>query len=261
LDRALIAVLVLTFINGLISYLGGAAILFSKKSRTVGNFFLPFTAGILLATVFFDILPEVLPYIYSQAFVWVFLGIAGSFFAEVLSEKISAARGKERSSRVVMSVVLSGVAHNLLYGAVIAAFARSWTTGLAAAIALAISDIPHEMGVFSLLHESGLRKKRVMLIQLAVTIPTMIGGVVGYLYRNDLYSVLPTILALLAGWFVFIVIHDLFGTMQQRVMAGSGSWWRQLLAFALGAGLIWWILYRFGYLLLGAHPVFIDHPL
>ncbi len=257
----MLMVLLLTVVNGGVSYAGGAIALLRKGGKE-GRFFVPFTAGVLLAMVFFDMLPEALPYIYTRALVWMFVGVAGFFFLESLIERLErrAEQNPSGSRRAMVgSLVASGIVHNVLFGAVIALFATRASSGLLVALALALSDVPHEIGVFSVLRQQGLSKRRVLVLQAWVTAATMVGGVVGYGYRNQLLGVLPAMLAVVAGWFALIVVRDLFGTMRQQMM--EGSWWRQVMAFCLGSGVVWWILWHFGYLLLGAHNVFVDHPM
>jgi zinc transporter ZupT len=255
-------VILFAIVNGALSLAGGLGLLFwpAEKIRRINRWLIPLTAGVLLATALLDILPETLPYFYTKTFVWVFIAIAGFFFAAQITHRLEAASGSEQvNRRAVTAIGVTSVIHNLVYGALIGVFTNSFNTGLAAAVILALSDIPHELGVSSLLLDHKLTRRQVLQFQIWVTVPTLVGAVAGHFMKFNLFQALPYILSLLAGWFIYIVIHDIFGQMEHLDVAAHPA--KQLVAFVIGTLFVVWMLNTFGNVPFGYHTIYTDMPL
>jgi zinc transporter ZupT len=257
-----LAIIILcSIINGALSLSGGLAMLVWSEARIrrLNSWVIPITAGVLLATALFDILPETLPYFYTKAFVWIFVAISAFFFLGQFVQRLTAGAGSQANHSAVIAIAITSVIHNLIYGALIAIFADSLAAGLAVAIVLGISDIPHEIGVSGLLLHHGLTRHQAGRLQIWLTAPTLLGGLIGYGLKQRIFQAMPLLLSLLAGWFIYVVVHDTFMQMEQS--RDTAPMIKQLIGFSAGALLVVWILYRFGNIPFGYHPLYIDHPL
>jgi zinc and cadmium transporter len=245
-------------INGLISVGGGAlSFISSKKGKAFVPLLVPLLAGVLLATAFLDILPDLLPYIYTEAFVWFVATIAAIFLIELFMKKWE---DDEKTNRrmVSYSLGITGVAHNIVFGILIAVFASYYTGGLGIAIFLGISDIPHELGVFGKLLQAGYSRKKALLLNTLWTLPTIIGAIIGYFYKVAAYNYIPISMAILAGWFFYIAVHDLFPDMEKQRQKVSFFW--QAAMLIIGILLVAWVLRRYDTILSGYSSLYIPAP-
>ncbi len=214
-----------------------------------------FTAGVLLATALFDILPSVLPYIYTKALVWFFLGLCGSYLIHLLEDRTIEIKSRSASLAVLVG---SGILHNLAYGALIGV---GFLTGVASAafasIILALSDIPHEIGVFAVLAKRGRNPKQSGIIQALIAAATLVGAILAYAFQKAALRAIPFILSLLAGWFVYLAIGDL---LQDIRVGDRRSWWPDIISFAIGALVVYWLVFHFGRGAFGYHPIYSTNP-
>ncbi len=254
----LLVIIGLAAINGIVSVGGGAlALVKSKRGRSLTPLLVPLLAGVLLATAFLDILPDLLPYIYTEAFVWFVATIAGIFLIELFLKRWE--DNEKASQRTVgYSLGITGIAHNIVFGILIAVFASYYTGGLGIAIFLGLSDIPHELGVFGKLIHAGYSRKKALLFNILWTLPTILGAIIGYFYKVQAYSYVPISMAILAGWFFYIAVHDLFPDMERQRKQVSFFWQ----AFMLIAGilLVAWVLRRFDTILSGYSALYVPYP-
>lgn len=254
----LLTILGLAAVNGIVSVGGGTlALAKSKKGKSLTPYLVPLLAGVLLATAFLDILPDLLPYIYTEAFVWFVATIAGIFLIELFLKKWE---DNEKASRrtTAYSLGITGVAHNIVFGILIAVFASYYTGALGIAIFLGISDIPHELGVFGKLIHAGYSRKKALILNILWTLPTLLGAILGYFYKVQAYSYIPISMAILAGWFFYIAVHDLFPDMEKQRKQVSFFW--QAIMLIIGILLVAWVLRRFDTILAGYSALYIPYP-
>ncbi len=252
--KEFITILGLAFINGVISVGGGAIVLFhNERTKKLMRYLIPLLAGVLLATALLDILPDLIPFIYTVALVWFVVAISAVFLFELWLKKHESKNDKGAKS-VIYSLGVTSIIHNLIFGGLIAVFASYYAHGLRIAIFLAISDIPHEIGVFGKLIHSGLTRKKALMLNILWTIPTIIGAGIGYYLKEDIYNIVPIFMAILAGWFLYISMHDLFADMEKQNDEVNFGW--QAFMFIAGILLVAWVLRRFNCILFGYHALY-----
>lgn len=241
--------------NGLLSLSGAFAMLFGHKKdpHSFMKWLLPLTAGVLLATALIDILPEPFTYIYTREYIWVLIGILLSYFGSRTHNHVQA-EGKPSGVLIIGTIL-----HNILFGAIIGVFGITTGSVIGVAAVLGISDIGHEVSVASLLIVQLKDQTKVVKLLLLLTIPTFVGAVIGIVLRNRIYSVLPYILSLLAGWFIYLAVHDTFGLMEEPEYRTSV--WKQLLWIILGIIFVIGVLRIFAATPFGVRDFYIDHPM
>lgn len=219
----LIYILGFTFLGSIASLLGGLFLL-SKKDLIgkISHYLYSFAAGVLLGTAFFDLLPEAFEEIEHLAeegivvetniFLWTFIGIIIFFFLVRFLHWFHHhdEHFKDEPKQTVPLIIVGDTVHNFIDGFIIAAsFFVSIPLGIITAIAVAIHEIPQEIGDFAILIKKGIAKKKIIQINLLSAGAAMLGALIMYFLGESMESYLPMFLALTAGFFIYIATADL----------------------------------------------------
>jgi zinc and cadmium transporter len=107
-------------------------------------------------------------------------------------------------------VLASDTLHNFIDGLVIAgAFLLSTPLGVTTSLAIALHEIPQEIGDFGVLVYGGFEQRRALVLNYLTQTTVIVGGVVGF-YLNDVITGLPAfLLPFAAGNFIYIASSDL----------------------------------------------------
>jgi len=115
-----------------------------------------------------------------------------------------------RTSKVTAYLnMIADFAHNFTDGMAIgASFLFSPSVGWSTTIAVFFHEIPHELGDYAILVQSGYSKKKAMLIQLLTAVGAILGTLVALIAGGQLESVAKYILPFTAGGFIYIATVD-----------------------------------------------------
>jgi zinc transporter 7 len=95
-------------------------------------------------------------------------------------------------------------AHNFTDGLAIgASFLAGENIGIVTTLTILLHEVPHEIGDFAILIQSGATKERAMMLQLVTALGAMIGTVVGLLLGGT-FGAVSIILPFTAGGFIYI---------------------------------------------------------
>jgi len=107
--------------------------------------------------------------------------------------------------------------HNLIDGLVIAAaFMVDFELGVATTLAVAIHEIPQEIGDYGVLIYAGFKHKTALILNYIVALAVVLGGIVGYFLFQSLHNILPYLLPIAAGGFVYIAASDLMPEIKKE---------------------------------------------
>lgn len=238
---------VLASIGGsLFSLIGGFLLLRKKLSVSrVQRIAIPFAAGALLAAAFIDLLPEAVEEAgVTQASLLVLAGFVAFF---VLERSLGwfhhhhahpDAHPHEHKQKTTRSLIVVGdTLHNLIDGLVIgAAFLVDPATGLITTLAIAAHEIPQEIGDFGVLLSLGMRRRNVLLVNIASALVTVVGATAVYGLGGAVEGLEPVLLAITAGMFIYIAASDLIPTIHNETSARIAN--LQTLIFLIGIGLV-----------------------
>lgn len=210
-------VILATLAGSVISLVGGLYLLYGKKGvRILQQFAVPFAAGALLAAAFLDLLPGSMHEgNYKSMLTIALIGLLVFF---VLERSLSwfhhhhetATDDHTHSSRSVWLIVIGDTLHNFIDGMAIgAAFLVSPATGIVATIAIAAHEIPQELGDFGLMLSKGMKKRSVLLVNLLSAAVAVAGAVIVYGLGDTLPISESALLALTAGFFIYIAASDI----------------------------------------------------
>ncbi|XP_031638568.1 zinc transporter ZIP10 isoform X2 [Contarinia nasturtii] len=111
---------------------------------------------------------------------------------------------------VAFMVIIGDGLHNLTDGMAIgAAFGVEPVTGMATALAVLMHELPHELGDFALLLQTGVSLRRAFVFNVISSVLSFIGMVFGLLIVNANGELVRWIYAGTAGTFLYIALADL----------------------------------------------------
>ena len=238
-----------TVVVSLISLVGIALIFVAKKQMDSILFFLiSLATGTLLGAAFFDLLPESIGKIDAAvALEAAFAGVLFSFMVEKLIHwhHHHAAREKEHHRPLGMLTLVGDGVHNFFDGvAIAAAFLVSVPLGITTTLAIALHEIPQEMGDFALLLYSGYSKMKALAFNLLSALAAVAGGVLFYFFSGAVANFEAYALAFTGGTFIYIAGADIFPELHKEKRAKNSA--LQMLFILLGALLIWFIARNLG---------------
>ncbi|MEK7502124.1 MAG: ZIP family metal transporter [Patescibacteria group bacterium] len=212
-------IIIFTLIGSVFSLIGGVILLFKEKLVIKFSHFLSaFAAGTLLGTVFFDLFPEAVHLAEEggskiNVFAYVLLGILGFFLLERFIHWFHHHQHEypdEKVKPTVSLIIIGDSVHNFIDGVVIAVtFLVSVPLGIVTTLAVAAHEIPQEIGDFGILLHKGIKKKRVLALNLISALMAIIGAFIAYFLGERIQAFLPILLSITAGFFIYIAASDL----------------------------------------------------
>ncbi|MFC1612631.1 ZIP family metal transporter [Patescibacteria group bacterium] len=232
-------ILISTFGISVIAILGILALFLNEKIlKKILLILVGLSAGAMMGGAFLHLIPEaveeiggILPYL---------LVIAG-FFIFFLMEKFLYWRHCHKGVCPVhtfgyMNIVGDGV-HNFIDGLIIAAsFMIDINLGLVTVLAVALHEIPQEMGDFGVLVYAGFKKLKALILNYISALTVVLGGIVGY-FLSGVHNFVPYMLPIAAGGFIYIATADLLPELKKegRPLRFTAS----IIVFLLGIGMMY----------------------
>ncbi len=214
-------ILFFTFLGSVVALIGGVLLLLKEKFAVrISHYLSSFAAGALLGTAFFDLLPEASEHAEElgevNIFVWTLLGILSFFLIERFIHWFhhhhdhTQIDSKKEAKSIVPLVILGDSVHNFIDGVVIAAtFLVNIPLGIVTTLAVAAHEIPQEIGDFGILLHRGMKRGKVLLLNLLSALVALFGAILTYMIGESIEAFLPILLSLSAGFFIYIAASDL----------------------------------------------------
>lgn len=203
------------------SFIGAIGLLFKKEALERGLIFIiSFAAGALLGDAFLHLLPEVSE---SKAGfdVAASMSLLGGVIAFFVLEKVlhwhhSHIPHEEVMHPIAVTNLVGDGLHNFVDGAIVASsFAVSPALGLATTVAIALHEIPQELGDFAILLHAGLKPRKAMLLNFASALAAIAGGIVTLAFI-EVSSLERVLVPFSAGAFVYIASTDLIPELHKE---------------------------------------------
>lgn len=122
----------------------------------------------------------------------------------------------EKHTIGTMNLIGDGI-HNFLDGVLIAAsFASGGGLGIISTIAIALHEIPQEIGDFGVLLHSGFNKRKALVLNLLVSLTAVLGGIMGYLASHTMTTLANYLVPVAAGGFLYISAADLIPELKNE---------------------------------------------
>ena len=211
-------ILLFTFIGSFGALIGGLILLaYEKFALKISHFLASFAAGVLLGAAFLDLLPEAIHEGEEHGIdvlLWTLLGIIVFFLLERLIHWFhhhEEHHEHEKESKTTLPLIIIGdTVHNFIDGIVIAAtFMISIPLGIVTAFAVFAHEVPQEIGDFGLMLHKGLKRKKIILVNVINAAAAFLGAGIAYVAGDIVESYIPIFLAVTAGLFIYIAASDL----------------------------------------------------
>lgn len=221
----LIWILTATFLVSLVSF-AGVITLSIKRTLLMKILMLlvAFAAGALIGATFFDLIPEALGTGYPGVMAFVVVGILLFFVVEKIlgwhhahhehdidpsKHHSDKAHDKYHHKPIIYLNLIADGIHNFLDGILIAStFIVSVPLGIVTTIAVALHEIPQEIGDFAILIHGGLSIRSALLFNFISAITAIIGGLVAF-YFSSVSNITPILLSIGAGGLLYMSLTDL----------------------------------------------------
>lgn len=227
----MIYVIIFSILGGLFSLIGGLFLLHKRiNATTLVRYATPFAAGSLLAAVFLDLLPEATHVTsFEDVMVAVLVGIMLFFLAERFLHWFHHHQHNDTDPSVNL-IIFGDTVHNALDGvAIAAAFLISVPTGIITALAVAAHELPQEMGDFGLLLAKGVRRRKVLLINIMSSLATTVTAVVFYALGSTQNVPIGILLGLSAGFLLYIAMSDIIPEIHERSSGAKLFDWQPIM--------------------------------
>lgn len=224
----LITIILASLLISLLSFVGLLFFTKNKYSHRMMDAAIALAAGVLLANVFFHMLPEIIemldssPYDVHDISLWILLTIVFLFLTEQYlhwhhcHSHHSKEGGPEHKKSTGVNILIGDGLHNLVDGMVIAAsFAVDNTVGWLATLAIALHEIPQEIGDYSLLLHSGFSKAKALFWNFISGLIAVFGAVVTYFYAQAAEHEI-ILISLATGSFLYIAMADIMPHLQEQ---------------------------------------------
>ncbi len=217
--------LLLALLAGIATLFGGILHSFTGLKRISMRYSVGFSAGILISTAFFEMIPEIRPASFDT------LALALGFFVFYLVEKVMMihACGKQecKSHEVTQLGIAALSMDNIVDGAAIAAgFFINPVLGLMIALSVAVHEIPQGFSTSVIMQKAKYKKKWVIIMLFIAAIITPIGA---YLSLHITEQFFGHILAFSAGTFLYVGASDMLPEAHRKFNV------KVILAVILGA--------------------------
>jgi zinc and cadmium transporter len=246
---ALAWIVTATLLGGVLSAALASAFLLLPTARRHAMLpqLISFATGAMLAAALLDLLPDALAAAgaghVQRVGACVLAGIGLFFVLEKLvlwrhshSEDLDEIDQLRRKAAGWIVLFGDGM-HNAFDGVLIAAaFLTDVRLGLVTTLAITAHEIPQELGDLAVLLHAGMSPVRAMVFNLASSLTSIIGGLVGYFALRHTLGVLPYAVAVAAASLIYVAVADLIPGLHRRVDLRGGIW--QVLLIGAGVAVI-----------------------
>lgn len=232
-----LATMASVLVVSLLSFIGVASLAMSaQRLQTVLIYLISFAAGALFGDAFLHLLPEAS----EQGFN---LSVAGGILTGIVIffvlEKIIHWRhchlppSKSHVHPFAYVNLIGDAVHNFIDGIIIAAsYIVSVPAGIATTLAVALHEIPQEIGDFSILVHGGFSRRKALLLNFASALAAVAGAAVALWAANAVSSITTFFIPLAIGGFIYIAGSDLIPELHKEASLARSL--VQVIAFVVG---------------------------
>jgi zinc and cadmium transporter len=208
-----------TFIISLISFIGIFTLaLKDKLLDKIVLLLVSLSAGALMGGAFLHLLPESVELSEGlDVFLFVLVGFALFFLIEKVLHWRHCHKGECKVHTFTYMNLIGDSIHNFIDGLIMAtSFVISIPLGMTTTMAIALHEIPQEIGDFGVLIYGGFTKKKALVLNFLTALTAVLGGLIGFFISNMVENVKLIILPFAAGGFLYIAASDLIPEIRKE---------------------------------------------
>lgn len=235
-------IIIASLLVSLISLIGLGVFSKNRYSHRIMDAAIALAAGVLLGNVFLHMLPELMemlidsPYSPQQISLWILFAIIFLFLTEQYlywhhCHRHHCENKDKHTDPTGINILIGDGLHNLVDGMVIAAsFVVDASVGWMATLAIALHEIPQEIGDYSLLLHSGFSKLKALFWNFISGLIAIIGALITYYYSQVAEQEIIFI-SLAVGSFLYVALSDIMPHLQEQKRVNQFT---QVFWFVLG---------------------------
>lgn len=211
-----------------------------SQSNKFLSFILSFAAGLMMAVICFDLIPEALEFgQIGQTIIGIFIGIIIMIFCDMLvDKKFNMKKDPENIKNNLLKtgiIVSIGLAiHNVPEGLAIGSgFDASIALGYSLAIAICFHDIPEGISMALPMRNGGMKIYKIMIYVILSGLATGAGALVGSIVGKVSEQIISICLSFAAGAMLYIVSGELIPE-SNKLYKGRMSALGNMLGFIMG---------------------------
>ncbi len=215
----LLWILVSTFSISIIAFIGILTLLIKEKLlKKILSFLVAFSAGVLMGNAFLHLMPMALEnFTDYNIFFYVLIGFIIFFLVEKVFYWHHCHEGKSPVRAFAYTSLFGDGVHNFIDGLIIAAsFVINIRLGILTTFAIALHEIPQEIGDFAVLIYGGFEKRKALFFNFITALTAVLGGIVGFLLSNYAETFIIFLLPFAAGGFIYIAASDLIPEIKKE---------------------------------------------
>ena len=208
-----------TFIISLISFIGIFTLALKDKFLDkIVLLLVSLSAGALMGGAFIHLLPESVELSGGlDVFLFVLVGFALFFLIEKVLHWRHCHKGECKVHTFTYMNLIGDSIHNFIDGLIMAtSFVISIPLGMTTTMAIALHEIPQEIGDFGVLIYGGFTKKKALVLNFLTALTAVLGGLIGFFISNMIENVKLFILPFAAGGFLYIAASDLIPEIRKE---------------------------------------------
>jgi zinc and cadmium transporter len=208
------AIVLATFLISLTAWIGATTLYLREEllDRILLGL-VALAAGALIGGAFIHLIPRALREHAGDPTPLFLVLIGGFCLFYVLEQFISWHHhhvGSHEHEPVTYLVLASDTVHNFIDGLVIAAaFLIGPSIGVVTALAIALHEVPQEIGDYGVLVYGGFSRRRALVLNYVTQSAVIVGGVAGYALGGAIADAPVYLLPFAAGGFIYIASSDL----------------------------------------------------
>ena len=236
------ATILAVLIVSAISFVGGWLLLLREDLvRRLLLFLISFSVGALLGDALIHLLPELAETGdgFSTGVSFAVIAGIGAFFVleKILHWHHAHIPTEEVIHPVAVTNLVGDAVHNFVDGAIIAgSFLASIPLGITTTIAVALHEIPQEIGDLGILIHAGLKPRRALLLNVVSSLAALLGGLLTLALADSIQNLERPLLGITAGAFLYIAGSDLIPELHRETRISTSV--AQLTAIAAGIGMM-----------------------
>ena len=152
-----------------------------------------------------------------DVFLFVLVGFALFFLIEKVLHWRHCHKGECQVHTFTYMNLIGDSIHNFIDGLIMAtSFVISIPLGMTTTMAIALHEIPQEIGDFGVLIYGGFTKKKALILNFLTALTAVLGGLIGFFISNMVENVKLFILPFAAGGFLYIAASDLIPEIRKE---------------------------------------------
>ena len=212
-----------------------------EKLKKITFLLVSLSAGTLLGGAFLHLIPEAIKETGLKDYFW--LIILSGILLFFLMEKIICWRhchvptSHDHPHPLGKMNLIGDGFHNFLDGIIIAAaFLMDINLGIITTIAVVIHEIPQEIGDFGVLIHAGYTRAKALTLNFVIALFSLFGAVMTLLLSQFFENIIPFIIPLTAGGFIYIATADLIPELKKDVSPSKSI--LQFITILIGVGIM-----------------------